>query len=81
MLLDREDSREFREKEMKTNKNSQGAVLMAGASRIWKCVKSKLLKVYDVDLLGLFYDFSQQVSSFVRPTAVCSATFCRDLLL
>ena len=66
---------------MKTNKNSQGAVLIAGASRIWKCVKSKLLKVYDVDLLGLFYDFPQQVSSFVRSTAVRSATFCRDLLL
>ena len=45
MLLDREDSREFREKEMKTNKNSQGAVLMAGASRIWKFVKTYLLKV------------------------------------
>ena len=33
-----------------------------------------------MDLLGLFYDFSQ-VSSFVRSTAVCSATFRRDLLL
>ena len=28
-----------------------------------------------------FYDFSQQVSSFVRSTTVCSATFRRDLLL
>ena len=27
-----------------------------------------------------FYDFSQQVSSFVRSTAVCFATFRRDLL-
>ena len=44
-------------------------------------MKSNLLRVYDVDLLGLFYDFSQQASSFVRSTAVCSATFRRDLLL
>ena len=62
-------------------KNAQGVVLMAGASRIWKYVKSNLLRVYDVDLLGLFYDFSQQVSSFVRSTEVSSATFRRDLLL
>ena len=54
---------------------------MAGASRIWKSVKSNLLRLYDVDLLGTFYDFSQQVSSFVRSTAVCSATSRRDLLL
>ena len=54
---------------------------MAGASRIWKSVKSNLLRLYDVDLLGTFYDFSQQVSSFVRSTAVCCATFRRDLLL
>ena len=54
---------------------------MAGASRIWEFVKSNLLRVYDVDLLGLFYDFSQQVSSFVRSTEVCSASFRRDLLL
>ena len=54
---------------------------MAGASRIWKIVKSNLLRVYDVDLLGLSYDFSKQVSSFVRSTAVCSANFRRDLLL
>ena len=44
-------------------------------------MKSNLLRVYDVDLLGLFNDFSQQVSSFVWSTAVCSATFRRDLLL
>ena len=62
-------------------KNAQGAVLMAGASRIWKFVKSNLLRVYDVNLLGLFNDFSQQASSFVRSTAVRSATFRRDLLL
>ena len=54
---------------------------MAGASRIWKFVKPNLLRVYDVDLLGLFYDFSQQASSFARSTAVRSATFGRDLLL
>ena len=32
-------------------KNAQGVVLMAGASRIWKLVKSNLLRVCDVDLL------------------------------
>ena len=37
--------------------------------------------MYDVDLLGLFNDFSQQAWSFVGSTAVCSATFPRDLLL
>ena len=56
-------------------------MLIAGASRIGKFVKSNLLREYDVDLLGLFYDFSQQASSFVRSTAVCSATFRRDVLL
>ena len=59
----------------------RGAVLMAGASKIWKFVESNLLGEYDVDLLELFNDFSQQASSFVRSTAVCSATFRRDLLL
>ena len=54
---------------------------MAGASRIWKFVRSNLHRVYHVDLLGLFYDSSQQVSSFVRSTAVCPAIFRRDLLL
>ena len=34
-----------------------------------------------MDLLGRFYDFSQQASSFVRSTAGRSATFRRDLLL
>ena len=53
---------------------------MAGASRIGKLVKSNLLRVYDVDLLGLFYGFSQ-VSRCVRSTAVCSANFRRYLLL
>ena len=32
-------------------KNAQWAVLMAGASKIWKFVKSNLLREYDVDLL------------------------------
>ena len=44
-------------------------------------VKPNLLREYDVDLRGLFYDFSQQASSFVRSTAVCSAAFRGDLLL
>ena len=72
---------EVRKKEMKTKqKNAQGVVFMVGASRIWKFVKPNLLRVHDVNLLGLSYDFSQ-VSSFVRSIAVCSATFRRDLLL
>ena len=54
---------------------------MADASRIWKIVKSNLLSRNHVDLLGLFTIFFQQVSSFVRSTAVCSATFRRGLLL
>ena len=32
-------------------------------------------------LLGPFDDFSQQASSFVPSTTLCSATFRRDLLL
>ena len=54
---------------------------MAGSSEILKFVKSKLPREYDVDLLGLCYDFSQQASSSVWLTAVCSAIFRRDLLL
>ena len=34
-----------------------------------------------MDLRSIFYDFSHQDWSFVRSTAVCSATFRRDLLL
>ena len=34
-----------------------------------------------MDLLGLFYDFSQQAPSFLQSTAVCSSTFRRDMLL
>ena len=66
---------------MKTKKNAQGAVLMVSAAKIWKFVKSNLLREYDLDLLGFIYDFSQQASSFVQSTAVCFATFCGDLLL
>ena len=54
---------------------------MAGASRIRKFVKSNLLREYDVDLLGLFHDFSQLASRFMRSIAVCSTTFRQDLLL
>ena len=78
-MLQRERVSETRN-ENKT-KNAQRVALMVGASRIWKSVKSNLIRVYDVALLGLFNDFSQQVSSFALSTAVCSATFRRDLLL
>ena len=48
-------------------------------------MKSNLLGEYGVDLCwhlrSTFYDCSQQASSFVRSTTVCSATFRRDLLL
>ena len=59
---------------------------MAGASRIWKFVKSNLPREYDVDLLGLAFDFftifhNKLRASCGRPHAVCSATFRRDLLL
>ena len=47
----------------------------------WKFVKSTFLRVCDISLLGLFDEFSLQVSSFVRSTAVCSATSRGDLLL
>ena len=76
------DNREFRKKEMKTKQqNAQGAVFMAGASRTCKFVKLNLRSVDGVDLLGLFYAFSQQASSCVRSIAVRSATFRRNLLL
>ena len=38
--------------------NSQGVVLMAVASIIWNFVKSKLLRVHDVYLLGLLTIFN-----------------------
>ena len=37
-------------------------------------------KKYDVDLRLIFCDFSQQASSFARPTAVCPTNLRRDLL-
>ena len=40
-------------------------MLVTGASRIFKFVTSDF-RVYDVDRLGYFNDFSQQLSSFVR---------------
>ena len=54
---------------------------MAGAPGFGNFLKPNLLRVYDVDLLGLVYDFSQKASSFVRSTAVRSVTLRRDLLL
>ena len=57
---------------------------MVGVSRTWKFVESILLREYDVDPggpAGISSDFSQQPSSFVLSTAVCSAPFRRDLLL
>ena len=55
---------------------------MEGVSRIRKFVKSNLLTGNMTwTCWDFFYDFSQQASSFVWSTAVCSATFCRDLLL
>ena len=73
---------EFGKKEMKTkHKKLRGAVRVAGVSSSWKFVKSNVLREYDVDLLGRFYDFSLQASSFVQSTAVCSATYRRHLLL
>ena len=60
-------------------------MLMAGAPRIWNFVKTNLIgeKIGRGPVGGcsIFYDFSQQTSSFVRSTAVCSSTFRRDLLL
>ena len=46
---------------------------MAGASRIWKFVKSNLPRVYDVDLLGLFLRFF--TTSF-ELRAVDHSVFC-----
>ena len=75
----------FGKKTKAKQKNAQGAVLVAGASRIWKFVKSNLFREYDVDLCWdlrwTFSFFHRQASNFVQSTAVCSATFRRDLLL
>lgn len=59
---------------------------MAGVSRIRNFVKTDFCYRWreeqcDVDLRLICYDVSQQVSSFLRSTAVCSTTVCRDLLL
>ena len=59
---------------------------MVGASRIWTLVNRNLLRAEggqknDVDLRLFCCDLSQQASSFVRSTAVCSTTIRRDLLL
>ena len=43
---------------------------MAGASMIWKFVKSNLLRVFDVDLLGLFTIFHKLRASCGRPQCV-----------
>ena len=54
-------------------KNAQGVLLMAGASRIWKFVKPNLLRVYDVDLLGLFLRF---FTTSIDLRAVDRSVFC-----
>ena len=78
----------------KRKKHARGTVLTEGASSIWTFVNSHFLREYDlhllgrylitqydVDLLGLFCDFSQQPLSVVRSTAVSSAILRGDLLL
>ena len=73
-------------------KKTQGAELMASASRIWKFVKSDLLRgydvdlrEYDVDLLGPPFDFLRFFTASFELRAVdrsvFSATFRQDLLL
>ena len=44
-------------------------------------MKSNSLREYDVDLMGLFNEFSQQDSSFVRSTAMRCDTIRRDVLV
>ena len=46
-------------------------MLMVGATRIRKFVKSNLLRIYDVDLPGLFYDFSHFELCAVDRSAFC----------
>ena len=51
--------------------NAQGVVLMAVASIIWKFVKSKLIRVHDVYLLGLVNIFRNDFrASLRRPQCV-----------
>ena len=60
----------FGKKKRKQQKKAQGVVLMTGASRIWKFVKPNLLRVYYVDLLGLFMIFHKLRASCGRPQCV-----------
>ena len=54
----RSDNREFRKKISKNiTENAQGVVLMAVASIIWNIVKSNLLRMHYVYLLGLLTIF------------------------
>ena len=66
---------------MKTNKISSGGCAHGWCFQDLEICGSNLLREYNVDLLELLYDFSKQASSLVQSTAVCSATFRRDLLL
>ena len=59
-----------------TKKNAQGAALMAGASTIWKLVKSNLLREYDVDLLGPTFDFLRFSTTSFELRAVDRSMFC-----
>ena len=49
---------------------------MAGASRIWKMVKSNLLREYDVHRLGPAYDYSRILTTCVVFRAVDRSEFC-----
>ena len=48
---------------------------MAGASRIWKCVNSNLLREYDVDLMGPAFDFLRFFTTSVELRAVDRSVF------
>ena len=59
--------REFRKKEFKTKqKMIRGWCSWRVLPRIWNFEVFFFFRAYDVDRLGLFNGFSQQVSSFVR---------------
>ena len=49
---------------------------MAGASRIWKFVKSNLLRKYDVDLLGPTFDILRFFTTSFELRAVDRSLFC-----
>ena len=57
---------------MKKNKrNAEGTVLMAGTSRIWTFANSKLLRKYEVDLLGpAFFFFLTIIHDKLRASRV-----------